>query len=69
MVGAEGVDRFFTLNGGDNTITGGADADQFWLAGAEFPESANTVVSQKLRKDSKNLILEKKFRQLIRRFD
>lgn len=43
IVGAAGADRFFTLNGGDNIITGGADADQFWIAGAEIPESVNTI--------------------------
>ena len=43
IAGAEGADRFFTLDGGDNTITGGADADQFWIAGAELPESTNTI--------------------------
>ncbi|MBE9048754.1 alkaline phosphatase, partial [Pleurocapsales cyanobacterium LEGE 10410] len=43
VVGADGADRFFVLNGGDNTITGGGEADQFWIAGAEFPESANTI--------------------------
>ena len=43
IVGGEGVDRVFTLSGGNNTITGGADADQFWIAGAEFPESSNTI--------------------------
>ena len=25
------------------TITGGEGADQFWIAGAELPESANTI--------------------------
>ena len=43
IVGAEGADRFFTLKGGDNTITGGEGSDQFWIAGAELPESANTI--------------------------
>ncbi len=43
LVGAEGVDRFFVTNGGDNTITGGEGADQFWLANAQFPESTNTI--------------------------
>lgn len=43
LVGAEGTDRFFVTNGGNNTITGGADADQFWIVNAEFPESANVI--------------------------
>ncbi|MEM7758502.1 MAG: hypothetical protein AAF298_10305 [Cyanobacteria bacterium P01_A01_bin.40] len=37
-------DRFFTISNRDNTITGGAGADQFWLATAEIPDSANTIV-------------------------
>ena len=45
IVGAEGADRFFTLDGGDNTITGSEAADQFWIAGAELPESANIITN------------------------
>lgn len=43
VVGAEGADRFFATAGGDNTITGGAGADQFWIANAELPASANVI--------------------------
>ena len=43
IVGAEGADRFFVIDGGDNTITGGEDADQFWIANGKFPESTNTI--------------------------
>ncbi|MEM7760362.1 MAG: alkaline phosphatase [Cyanobacteria bacterium P01_A01_bin.40] len=43
LVGADGADRFFVSNGGENTITGGGDADQFWLANAQISESLNTV--------------------------
>ena len=43
LVGAGGADRFFTTNGGNNTMTGGEGADQFWIATAEIPESANTI--------------------------
>ncbi|WP_157259800.1 hypothetical protein [Chamaesiphon minutus] len=28
---------------GGNSLTGGAGADQFWIANAEIPKSANTV--------------------------
>ena len=49
--GAEGADRFFTLNGGGNTITGGEGADQFWIAGAELPESANVITDFELGED------------------
>ncbi|MEL6438540.1 MAG: choice-of-anchor I family protein [Cyanobacteria bacterium J06621_8] len=43
ILGQAGDDLFFTLAGGDNLITGGAGADQFWIATAEFPESINTI--------------------------
>ncbi|MGD1921026.1 MAG: D-alanyl-D-alanine carboxypeptidase, partial [Pleurocapsa sp.] len=38
-----GDDRIFATSGGDNTITGGEGADQFWIASAELPESANII--------------------------
>ncbi|MEM6755141.1 MAG: calcium-binding protein, partial [Cyanobacteria bacterium P01_C01_bin.38] len=43
IVGGEGDDKFFAMSGGDNVITGGAGADQFWIATAEIPESANII--------------------------
>ena len=43
LFGNEGNDRFFALSGAENTITGGEGADQFWVATAEFPESANII--------------------------
>ena len=43
VFGAAGSDRFFITSGGNNTITGGAGTDQFWLATAEIPESANII--------------------------
>ncbi len=43
LVGSEGADRFFVTSGGNNTITGGADADEFWIASAELPEAANII--------------------------
>ncbi|MBF2022551.1 MAG: hypothetical protein IGR93_21295 [Hydrococcus sp. C42_A2020_068] len=40
----EGADTpTFTLEGGQNVITGDEGADQFWIAVAEIPESANTI--------------------------
>ena len=51
LVGAEGADRFFTTNGGNNTITGGAGADQFWIATAEIPEAANTITDFTIDED------------------
>ncbi|MGD1917695.1 MAG: calcium-binding protein [Pleurocapsa sp.] len=38
-----GDDASFATSGGDNTITGGAGADQFWIASAELPDSANII--------------------------
>ena len=35
--GETGDDQFFTTTGGGNVITGGKDADQFWIAVAEIP--------------------------------
>ena len=43
LVGAEGAESFFVTSGGNNIITGGADADRFWIANAELPESANII--------------------------
>jgi Ca2+-binding RTX toxin-like protein len=43
LTGQDGDDRFFVQTGGDNRLTGGMGADQFWLANAEIPTSANTV--------------------------
>lgn len=40
LVGAEGEDRFFNQSGKENQVSGGPDADQFWIAVAELPESA-----------------------------
>ncbi|GEM_PF-1153221 len=41
--GEAGNDRFFTTSGGQNIITGGAGADQFWIAIAQTPDAANTI--------------------------
>ncbi|MEM7714507.1 MAG: pre-peptidase C-terminal domain-containing protein [Cyanobacteria bacterium P01_A01_bin.68] len=43
IVGGEGDDKFFTTSGGDNILTGGAGADQFWIATAETPDAANII--------------------------
>ncbi|MEL7407281.1 MAG: serine hydrolase [Cyanobacteria bacterium J06558_2] len=47
----DGDDAIFTTSGGDNTITGGAGSDQFWLASAEIPESVNTITDFTLGED------------------
>jgi len=41
--GGDGTDRLFTTGTGGNTYTGGSGSDQFWLAQAELPATANTV--------------------------
>jgi hypothetical protein len=51
LVGGEGSDRVFILNGGYNLITGGADADQFWIANAQLPASANTITDFTIDED------------------
>jgi DNA-directed RNA polymerase subunit E'/Rpb7 len=43
IVGGVGEDKFFVMSGGDNIITGGEGADQFWIATAEIPEAANII--------------------------
>ena len=51
LVGAEGADRFFTTDGGNNTMTGGAGADQFWVATAEIPKGANIITDFTIDED------------------
>ena len=43
LVGGDGDDKFFATSGGDNTITGSAGADQFWIAVAEIPDAVNVI--------------------------
>ncbi|MEM7715223.1 MAG: serine hydrolase, partial [Cyanobacteria bacterium P01_A01_bin.68] len=43
IIGGEGADKFFATSGGDNILTGGAGADQFWIATAEIPDTANVI--------------------------
>ncbi len=43
IVGGAGDDKFFAMSGGNNMITGGEGADQFWIATAEIPEAANII--------------------------
>jgi Ca2+-binding RTX toxin-like protein len=51
LLGQDGDDRFFVLSGGNNTLTGGTGADQFWLASAEIPTSVNTVTDFSVGED------------------
>ncbi|MEM8827926.1 MAG: hypothetical protein AAGE96_01045, partial [Cyanobacteria bacterium P01_G01_bin.19] len=43
ILAGEGDDAIFATSGGDNTITGGDGADQFWIATAEIPDGINTI--------------------------
>jgi hypothetical protein len=51
LTGQDGDDRFFVQTGGDNSLTGGMGADQFWLANGEIPTSANMVTDFTLGED------------------
>ncbi|MDJ0570642.1 MAG: haloalkane dehalogenase [Pleurocapsa sp. MO_192.B19] len=51
LVGGEGEDRFLSQGQGDNQITGGVDAAQFWITVAELPESASTITDFELDTD------------------
>ncbi len=43
MIGGKGDDRFFIIEKGGNTISGGAGQDQFWIANAELVDEVNTI--------------------------
>ena len=43
FLGVEGSDRFFVTSGGENIITGGTGADQFWIVSGEIPDAVNII--------------------------
>jgi serralysin len=43
-LGGDGNDKFFVGTGGGNLLSGGAGVDQFWIANAETPSAANTIL-------------------------
>ncbi|MCY7336907.1 MAG: esterase-like activity of phytase family protein, partial [Chamaesiphon sp.] len=43
-LGGDGNDKFYVGSGGVNLLSGGTGADQFWIANAELPSAANTIV-------------------------
>ena len=43
ILAGAGDDSIFATKSGNNTITGGAGADSFWIASAKLPDSANTI--------------------------
>ena len=49
--GGAGSDRFFVIAGGDNFLTGGIGADQFWIANAQLPDAVNTITDFEIGKD------------------
>jgi hypothetical protein len=51
LLGGEGDDRFFATAGGENILTGGAGADQFWIASAEIPSAANEITDYEFGQD------------------
>lgn len=51
LTGQNGNDRFFVQTGGDNLLTGGLGADQFWIANTGIPEFANTITDFTLGED------------------
>ncbi|NET72326.1 MAG: hypothetical protein F6K62_15740 [Sphaerospermopsis sp. SIO1G2] len=50
-VGGTGNDIFNVIEGGDNILAGGAGADNFWVASAQIPDAANTIVDFELGTD------------------
>ena len=50
-ISGSGDDALFVTSGGDNTLTGGEGADQFWIATAEIPDSANIITDFTLSED------------------
>ncbi|MEL7408265.1 MAG: SGNH/GDSL hydrolase family protein [Cyanobacteria bacterium J06558_2] len=51
IFGDAGDDSFFFTSGVDNTVTGGAGADQFWIATAEIPDAPNTITDFTVSED------------------
>ncbi|MBE9212791.1 alkaline phosphatase [Plectonema cf. radiosum LEGE 06105] len=50
-LGGAGDDKFFVQSGGDNILSGGMGADQFWIVSAELPEAANTIIDFEIGTD------------------
>jgi hypothetical protein len=50
-LGGGGNDKLFVGTGGGNILSGGAGADQFWIANAEIPNAANTIVDFQIGTD------------------
>ncbi|WP_404786992.1 phytase [Altericista sp. CCNU0014] len=50
-LGGGGDDQFYVQSGGDNLLSGGAGSDQFWIANAEIPSAANTILDFQMGTD------------------
>jgi phosphodiesterase/alkaline phosphatase D-like protein/predicted AlkP superfamily pyrophosphatase or phosphodiesterase len=50
-LGGDGNDKLFVGTGGGNILSGGAGADQFWIANAELPGASNTIVDFQIGTD------------------
>ena len=50
-LGGDGNDKLFVGAGGGNILSGGAGADQFWIANAELPSSSNTILDFQIGTD------------------
>ncbi len=50
-LGGDGNDKLFVGTGGGNILSGGAGADQFWIANAELPNAANTILDFQIGTD------------------
>ncbi|MCG9890145.1 MAG: choice-of-anchor I family protein [Thermosynechococcaceae cyanobacterium MS004] len=50
-LGGDGDDQFYVQSGGGNLISGGAGSDQFWIANAELPTAANTILDFQIGTD------------------
>lgn len=70
LFGGAGDDRFFAKTGGGNRLIGAQGSDQFWIASAGIPESANVVVDFTVGEDVLGLSgLGASFEQLTLRQD
>jgi 3-phytase len=50
-LGGNGNDKLFVGAGGGNFLSGGAGADQFWIANTELPSGSNTIVDFQIGTD------------------
>lgn len=51
LYGGEGDDLFYVTDGGNNSFSGGAGADLFWLATGELLTEANTITDFEIDRD------------------